>query len=159
MRCPGHQHSSSSPLLWRCCHVAAVPARARVQGGPEKVSIPAVTCCAMFYAFYPNLCFCWKVSLDKESVLFNTTEMFPRESNVRKGGYLVSTCWSAACVPLEFCWCVSACAHVRARAHKHAHTQDMQFFRLLALLPYRAHAETLKFGSGMLSSTRPPAKL
>eukprot|EP00967_Tisochrysis_lutea_P017636 scaffold19990_cov17-Tisochrysis_lutea.AAC.1 len=45
-RRPGRP-GSSSPLSWRCCYVAAAPARARVQGGPgKKFMVLAATCCA-----------------------------------------------------------------------------------------------------------------
>eukprot|EP00983_Pelagomonas_calceolata_P056905 1144845-Pelagomonas_calceolata.AAC.2 len=45
-RRPGHL-SSSSPLCWLCCYIAAAPARACVRGGPgKKFQVLAVTCCA-----------------------------------------------------------------------------------------------------------------
>eukprot|EP00983_Pelagomonas_calceolata_P058849 1145657-Pelagomonas_calceolata.AAC.3 len=45
-RHPGHL-SSSSPLCWRCCYIAAATATARasIRGGPgKKFVVPAVTC-------------------------------------------------------------------------------------------------------------------
>eukprot|EP00983_Pelagomonas_calceolata_P108490 1159464-Pelagomonas_calceolata.AAC.6 len=51
--CRPGRPSSSSPHHWRCCYIAAAPARVCVREGPgKKFVVLAVTCCAAFKKHY-----------------------------------------------------------------------------------------------------------